>query len=62
MAKYATMEWDDGTGCSVISLEDVKEPRKGLHEYVVGEVVSKARCRGFPGFFSGTILELSGKF
>lgn len=56
---HALVEWIAEEKVSTISLTRVKEPRKGLNEYAVGEIV-KASCHGFPGVHTAKILAIKG--
>ena len=56
---YALVEWIDEEKYSTISLTRVKEPRKELEKYEIGEVV-KASCHGFPGIHNAKILAIKG--
>ncbi|XP_040544060.1 uncharacterized protein LOC419250 isoform X1 [Gallus gallus] len=53
---YVLISWPDGS--RVISMENIKEPRKPFHLYVVGEQVL-ARCPGFSGLYWGIVEGIS---
>lgn len=55
---YVLISWPDGS--RVISMENIKEPRKPFHLYSVGEQVL-ARCPGFSGLYWGVVEGISGK-
>lgn len=55
---YVLISWPDGS--RVISVENIKEPRKPFHLYVVGEQVL-ARCPGFSGLYWGIVEGISGE-
>lgn len=56
---YVLISWPDGS--RVISMENIKEPRKPFHLYSVGEQVL-ARCPGFSGLYWGVVEGISGKW
>ncbi|XP_060627463.2 uncharacterized protein [Anolis sagrei] len=53
---YVLVSWPDGS--RVISIENIKEPRKSFHLYRVGEQVL-ARCPGFSGLYWGIVEGIS---
>ncbi|XP_052539700.1 uncharacterized protein LOC128080928 [Tympanuchus pallidicinctus] len=53
---YVLISWPDGS--RVISMENIKEPRKPFHLYAVGEQVL-ARCPGFSGLYWGIVEGIS---
>nr|XP_005489180.1 uncharacterized protein LOC102074960 isoform X4 [Zonotrichia albicollis] len=53
---YVLISWPDGS--RVISMENIKEPRKPFHLYSVGEQVL-ARCPGFSGLYWGVVEGIS---
>ncbi|XP_057221879.1 uncharacterized protein LOC130573460 [Malurus melanocephalus] len=53
---YVLISWPDGS--RVISVENIKEPRKPFHLYTVGEQVL-ARCPGFSGLYWGVVEGIS---
>ncbi|XP_068768301.1 uncharacterized protein [Struthio camelus] len=53
---YVLISWPDGS--RVINIENIKEPRKPFHLYVVGEQVL-ARCPGFSGLYWGIVEGIS---
>ncbi|XP_040431886.1 uncharacterized protein LOC121079088 isoform X2 [Cygnus olor] len=53
---YVLISWPDGS--RVINIENIKEPRKPFHLYVVGEQVL-ARCPGFSGLYWGMVEGIS---
>ncbi|XP_071428947.1 uncharacterized protein [Pithys albifrons albifrons] len=53
---YVLISWPDGS--RVISIENIKEPRKPFHLYTVGEQVL-ARCPGFSGLYWGMLEGIS---
>ncbi|XP_025948684.2 uncharacterized protein KIAA2012 homolog [Dromaius novaehollandiae] len=53
---YVLISWPDGS--RVISIENIKEPRKPFHLYAVGEQVL-ARCPGFSGLYWGIVEGIS---
>lgn len=55
---YVLISWPDGS--RVISMENIKEPRKPFHLYAVGEQVL-ARCPGFSGLYWGIVEGISGE-
>lgn len=55
----ALVFWNDNTYYPVL-LENVKEPRKGVDDYIVGEKVI-SRLHGYKGEFEGEIIAISSK-
>ncbi|XP_056363394.1 uncharacterized protein LOC130261325 [Oenanthe melanoleuca] len=53
---YVLISWPDGS--RVISMENIKEPRKPFHLYTLGEQVL-ARCPGFSGLYWGVVEGIS---
>ncbi|XP_071615807.1 uncharacterized protein [Heliangelus exortis] len=53
---YVLISWPDGS--RVISMENIREPRKPFHLYAVGEQVL-ARCPGFSGLYWGMVEGIS---
>ncbi|XP_005057362.1 PREDICTED: uncharacterized protein LOC101813850 [Ficedula albicollis] len=53
---WVLISWPDGS--RVISMENIKEPRKPFHLYTVGEQVL-ARCPGFSGLYWGVVEGIS---
>lgn len=59
-ATHALVDWIDDGLSSVISLSNIKEPRKPFPEYKTNDIVA-AKCTGFKGLFDAKIVETSGK-
>ena len=57
--KFAIVMWDEENKSSVINMRSIKEPRKPIKEYYIGEAV-RANFQG--KVYPAHIVDIAGKF